>query len=446
MPSTISSARRRCRHAGRVSSRRSRTSTAHWPFSASKRSSVERLRRELSVYRALGGIYAEYRGFSSEECGRAYTTALDLCRELGDTPEIFAVLSGLGSFEITRAGFDKCRALAEECLSRAAAQASKPPFIMGHLLLGGTLFLQGELADARKHLEEALLLYDADQSPRRGKQVLYVQDQKSTGLCYLALTLTIMGEVDKGVLAGETGLAHSRSLGGLAHDQFLAVLPGGGALHRRRHAGRTAVRNGVARVGPRAGLRDVDRHLAGGPRRIAGEERPGRRRTCRAQSRHGARTPECRPRAYQTFAMALWAEGLIAAERHDEALDALNRALAISETNGERFYACGVVAFEERGAGETRRRRRCRTLSARGDRGRAAATGRTCSRFAARSPWQEISPRPHVSHAGPERPSRSPVDPFRRARQPDRCERRRSRRRRASRRRSHSHGCSGRAD
>ena len=33
---------------------------------------------------------------------------------------------------------------------RAAAQTSKPPFIMGHLLLGGTLFLQGEFANARK--------------------------------------------------------------------------------------------------------------------------------------------------------------------------------------------------------------------------------------------------------------------------------------------------------
>src|SRR5205823_8389066 len=119
--------------------------------------SKERVRLELSVHRTLGGIYAEYRGFSSAECGRAYTTALELCRELGDAPEIFSVLSGLGSFEITRAGFDRCQALAEECLSRAAAQASKPPFVMGHLLLGGTLFLTGRLAAARTHLEEAVL-------------------------------------------------------------------------------------------------------------------------------------------------------------------------------------------------------------------------------------------------------------------------------------------------
>jgi NADH:ubiquinone oxidoreductase subunit 6 (subunit J) len=152
--------------------------------------SSDRLRLALIVHRTLGGIYAEYRGFSSADCGRAYNAALDLCRELGDAPEIFSVLSGLGSFEITRAAFGKCEALADECLSRAAAQQSKPPFIMGHLLLGGTLFLKGELAAAREHLEEGLRVYERDQTARRARQVLYVQDQKSTGLCYLALSLT----------------------------------------------------------------------------------------------------------------------------------------------------------------------------------------------------------------------------------------------------------------
>src|SRR5262249_42687442 len=51
----------------------------------------QRVRLELSAHRTLGGIYAEYRGFASEECGRAYTKALELCRESADAPEIFSV-------------------------------------------------------------------------------------------------------------------------------------------------------------------------------------------------------------------------------------------------------------------------------------------------------------------------------------------------------------------
>ena len=300
--------------------------------------SVPRVRRELSVYRALGGIYAEYRGFSSEECGRAYTTALELCRELGDTPEIFAVLSGLGSFEITRAGFDQCRALADECLARAAAQAAKPPFIMGHLLLGGTLFLQGELADARKHLDEALLLYDEDQAPRRGKQVLYVQDQKSTGLCYLALTLAIMGEVDQGVRAGETGLAHSRSLGGLHTINFslcylAAVLYISGDTQAALRCATESLES--AREQSFATWIGISQVVRGASLVKNGQVDEGLAELDRGMGAHAG----MQATAYQPFAMALWAEGLIAAGRYDEALDTLSRALAISETKGERFYA-----------------------------------------------------------------------------------------------------------
>jgi tetratricopeptide (TPR) repeat protein len=43
--------------------------------------------------------------------------------------------------------------------------------------------------------------------------------------------------------------------------------------------------------------------------------------------------------AYQPFVLTLSAEGLLAAGRHAEALDALDRAIAISEAQGERFYA-----------------------------------------------------------------------------------------------------------
>jgi tetratricopeptide (TPR) repeat protein len=43
--------------------------------------------------------------------------------------------------------------------------------------------------------------------------------------------------------------------------------------------------------------------------------------------------------AYQPFAMALFAQGLIAADRSEEALDALSQALTLSEATGELFYA-----------------------------------------------------------------------------------------------------------
>ncbi len=307
--------------------------------------SKDRLRLELSVQRTLGGIYAEYRGFSSAECGRAYTRALELCRELGDPPEIFSVLSGLGSFEITRAGFARCQALAEECLSRAAAQGSKPPFVMGHLLLGGTLFLTGRLAAARTHLEEAVLIYEQDQAARRGKQVLYVQDQKSTGLCYLGLALTIMGHLKEGLQAAEKSLVHSEALGGLHTVNFsLCYLAAAhhirgdavSALKRATESLESSREQGFATwIGISQMIRGAS--LVAGDRCDEGlaELREG-------MSAHTAMEAT----TYQPFAMALLAQGLIAAKRIDEALDILGRALTVTEATGERFYQAELLRLK----------------------------------------------------------------------------------------------------
>ena len=307
--------------------------------------SRERTRLELSVHRTLGGINAEYRGFSSAECGRAYTTALELCRELGDAPEIFSVLSGLGSFEITRAGFAKCQVLAEECLSRAAEQQSKPPFVMGHLLLGGTLFLKGELTAARKHLEEAVLIYEQDQVARRGKQVLYVQDQKSTGLCYLGLTLTIMGHLDAGLRAAESGLGHSRSLGGLHTINFsLCYLA---AVHHIRGDSLPALERATqsleaAREQGFATWIGISQVIRGASLVSNGKCEEGLVELGRGMSAHAGMAAT----TYQPFAMALFAKGLIAVGRLEEALDTLTQALTISEATGERFYAAELLRLK----------------------------------------------------------------------------------------------------
>jgi predicted ATPase len=248
------------------------------------------------------------------------------------------VLSGLGSFEITRAGFARCRALAEECLARAGAQPSKPPFVMGHLLLGGTLFLTGELPAARQHLEEALAIYELDQMSSWGKQVLYVQDQKSTGLCYLALTLTIMGYPDSGLRAAERGLEHSQSLGGPHTINFslcyLAAVQhirgdARSALERATQSLETAREQGFATwVG-------ISQTIRGASLVSSGACEEGLAELARGMVAHTGMQAS----AYQPFAMALYAQGLIAAGSLKEALDVLIEALRISETTGERFYS-----------------------------------------------------------------------------------------------------------
>jgi class 3 adenylate cyclase/tetratricopeptide (TPR) repeat protein len=312
---------------------------------ATQPQSRERMRAQMRIYRTLGGINAEYRGFSSADCGRAYTKALELCRELGDTPEIFSVLSGLGSYEITRAGFATCQALAEECLDRATAQASKPPFVMGHLLLGGTLFLQGELASARKHLDEAVSIYEQDQVASRGRQVLLVQDQKSTGLCYLALTLTIMGQVDEGLRAGERGLAHSQSLGGLHTINFsLCYLAAAHYIRGDMHSALERATQSLesAREQGFATWIGISQMIRGAALARGGQCEQGLEELDQGMRAHTAMEAA----TYQPFALALLATGLIAAGRLDAALHNVNQALATNEATGELFYAAELLRLK----------------------------------------------------------------------------------------------------
>jgi tetratricopeptide (TPR) repeat protein len=303
-----------------------------------------RTRMELRVHLALGGIYAEYQGFSSAQCGEAYATALELCRELGDAPEIFAVLSGVGSFEITRANFPKCRALAEECLARAASQDAKPPFIMGELLLGGTLFLTAEFAAARGHLEEALRLYEEHQASQQGRQVLYVQEQKSTGLCYLALTLTALGHLDGGLRAAQSGLRHSQSLGGLHTINFsLCYLA---ALHHFRRDSLEALRRAtesleLAREQGFATWIGMSQMIRG-EALIGSDLDEGLKEITAGMNAHR----EMEAVTYQPFGTSLLAKGLIAAGRLDEALGALDLAIAMSARTGERFYLAELLRLK----------------------------------------------------------------------------------------------------
>ena len=300
-------------------------------------STTDRLRLELRVHLALGGIYAEHRAFSSAECGRAYTRALELCRQLGDTPQIFAALSGVGSFEITRCNLRRSRELADECLRLARQQTARPPFVMGHLLFGGTLFLGGQFATARWHLEEAIRLYEEDRTSRKGKQVLYVQDQKATGLCYLGLGLTIMGRLEAGLAAAREGVRHARELGAMHAVNFsLCYLAG---VHHFRGEAAEALQCAtesleLSRELGFATWRGASQMMRGDALMRLGSIDEGFAEMEAGVSAHSGMDAI----SYRTFSASVRVRGLLVMGRVDEALETVEEGLAISEQREERFY------------------------------------------------------------------------------------------------------------
>jgi predicted ATPase len=216
---------------------------------------------------------------------------------------------------------------------------------MGHLLLGGTLFLTAEFAAARDHLEEALRLYEEHLPTQKGRQVLYVQEQKSTGLCYLALTLTVLGHLDRGLRAAQSGLEHSRSLGGMHTINFsLCYLA---AVHHFRRDSQDALQRAtesleLAREQGFATWIGVSQVIRGEGLTVKGELEEGLKEIASGMSAYR----DMEAMTYQPFWISLLAKGLIAAGRLDEALGALDRALATSARTGERFYLAELLRLK----------------------------------------------------------------------------------------------------
>jgi predicted ATPase len=238
---------------------------------------------------------------------------------------------------------------------------------MGHLLLGGTLFLTAELAAARRHLEEALRLYEEERTHRRGRQVLYVQDQKGTGQCYLGLTLALLGFPDSGLRVAEDGLAHARSLGGAHAVNFsLCYLAATHCFRRDRDAALRVATESIemAREQGFATWIGVSQMIRGHALVRGGDVAAGLADIDAGLRAHHA----IKAMTYRPFGLALRAEALAVADRIEASLDAVEEALALSKRTGERFYLAelwrlkgealarqGAAADAERALGEALR-------------------------------------------------------------------------------------------
>ena len=119
----------------------------------------ERTQQELTLQLALGAPLLMLKGHTAPEVEHAYSRALEICQQAGDSPQRFAALEGLWAFYNARGMFHISRGLAEQSLVLAQNMCD-PLFIHeAHVSLGTTLFSLGEFVAARAHLEQACTFY-----------------------------------------------------------------------------------------------------------------------------------------------------------------------------------------------------------------------------------------------------------------------------------------------
>jgi class 3 adenylate cyclase/predicted ATPase len=171
---------------------------------------LERDAVELELQHALGSALIAVKGFGAPETSQAFARALELCQRFKESPHSFAMINSVIGVQLVRGEFEQARDLAQDLLARASRQAESTPVLMGHRALGTSLFLLGELAAARDHLQTAVDLYDVKcHGPLR---LIFSQDYKSTAQAYLALTCVLLGDVHAGLAHGRDAVAHAEDL------------------------------------------------------------------------------------------------------------------------------------------------------------------------------------------------------------------------------------------
>jgi predicted ATPase len=172
-----------------------------------------RAQHELMLHMTLRVPLMATKGYGAPEVERAFTRARELCQQVGETAQLFAVLEGLSTWYFSRAELQKARELEEQCLTLAKRVDDPAYLARAHSALGQALFWSGELTSARTHLEHGMALFVLQQSRSQDFPGL-IGDGRVNTLSYVAWALWFLGYPDQAVTRSKEALtlAQAQSL------------------------------------------------------------------------------------------------------------------------------------------------------------------------------------------------------------------------------------------
>jgi TOMM system kinase/cyclase fusion protein len=178
----------------------------------------ERAWHELELQIALGPALMAIQGWGSPAVAQAYSRARALCRQVGDTPQLFPVLWGLWGWYQMRGALGMAQGVGEQLLALAQGTHDRALLLLAHNVLGDNAIWLGEFAAARAHMEQGLACYDAQQ--HHPLAVRYGGfDPGLHSRYHAAFALWVLGYPDQALERSQDALTLARAL---AHPQSWA--------------------------------------------------------------------------------------------------------------------------------------------------------------------------------------------------------------------------------
>jgi predicted ATPase len=175
-------------------------------------SSLERARKELDFFLALGPALAATEGYATPQTLSVFSHARNLLGDGADPTERMTVLWGVYLAHAMRGEHVEARELARQCLALASDNDHPGMLALANRFMGQTLWMMGAFVDARLHLERALELCVANQNTITSYR-RFGADDEVTALSTLSRTLWILGYPEQAADAARLSLARARSLG-----------------------------------------------------------------------------------------------------------------------------------------------------------------------------------------------------------------------------------------
>ena len=229
--------------AGHQARTRSSHAEAAWLFTSALEllktlpETPERVQQELALQLGLGPALQCIKGWTAPEVASVYARARELCRQLGETTQLFTVLYGLSRVSFVRAQYQTAREQTQQLLSIAQNLPDADVLLVAHWALGQTLSMLGEHVPARTHLECASSLYD----PARHRSLAEGGfNEGVASLVYAAWTEWFLGYPDQAVARVEQARALAEELSQTFSLCF--ALASSSVLHTFRREGEAALK------------------------------------------------------------------------------------------------------------------------------------------------------------------------------------------------------------
>ncbi len=174
-----------------------------------------RAQHELLLQTTLGPAVGASKGHGAPEVEAVYSRALELCRQVGETPQLFVALMGLWQFYLVRAQHQTARELGERLLSLAQRDGDPALLVQAHRALGEAFQNLGELVSAQQHLAQGSALYDPQQHHSRA----ILSDPGVYCLSFVAWVLWLLGYPEQALKRSQAALTLAREL---SHPPSLA--------------------------------------------------------------------------------------------------------------------------------------------------------------------------------------------------------------------------------